>query len=105
TSGRLRTSRYWPFAYTAWPVTSPPASGTILVGPLALASVAPLPFSHRSRYTGSASLPMRKYGRSAPSVTFWGNWSETAPGEAFFGGSAADCVGSSQFTWKLTSLL
>src|SRR5207244_8413059 len=104
TSGRLRTSRYWPFAYAAWPVTSPPASGTIRVGPFALASVAPLPFSHRSRYTASASPPMRKYGRSAPSATFWGNWSETTSGEAFFAASAPDCVGSSQVTWKATSL-
>src|SRR5438445_49316 len=61
-------------------------------------------FSHRSRYTASASPPMRKYGRSAPSATFWGNWSETTSGEAFFAASAPDCVGSSQVTWKATSL-
>src|SRR5262245_37861527 len=99
-SGRLMTSRYWPLSYTALPVAADPSRALSLVGPLAAISDTPGPFSQRSRYTASASLPIRKYGRSLPGPLDGGNCSAMAsalPG-------SLDSVGSSQVRWKAISL-
>src|ERR1044071_9250799 len=103
-SGRLMTSRYWPFAYTALPVASLPLSAVTFAGPLALASLTPLPFSQRSRYTASEPSPMRKYGRSVlvgggPG----GNCRDTASANTSLP-SGADWLGSSHVRWKAISL-
>ena len=104
TSGRFITRRYWPFAYTALPVASPPWIGASFVGPFAVTSATPLPFSHRSRYTASELSPMRKYGRSVPDEGCGGNCSEIASAKSFFAGSSVDWVGSSHVRWNATSL-
>ena len=76
----------------------------VVVGPFAAASVTPLPFCQRRRYTPSEASPMRKYGRSGPGRGWGGNCSEIASAYVFFAASSTDCVGSSHVRWKAISL-